>query len=96
VYSELLPYVLKPYAGNTEFANAPYLIVQSDDGSINIKRKADYGDDSQIDQQMGDEGITPEKYETMGVDRHLTPVTFYGMDIESGVFKSASYNEGSV
>ena len=96
VYSELLPYVLKPYAGNTEFANAPYLIIQSEDGSINIKRKADYGDDSPIDQQMGDDGITPEKYETMGVDRHLTPVTFYGMDIESGVFKSASYNEGSV
>jgi hypothetical protein len=41
VYSELLPYVLKPYAGNTEFANAPYLIVQSEDGSISIKRKAE-------------------------------------------------------
>jgi hypothetical protein len=41
VYSELLPYILKPYAGNTEFANAPYLVVQSEDGSISIKRKAE-------------------------------------------------------
>lgn len=96
VYSELLPYVLKPYAGNTEFANAPYLIVQSEDGSISIKRKADSGENAQIDEQMGDEGIASEKYETMAVDRHLNPATFYGMDIESGVFKSASYNGGSV
>jgi hypothetical protein len=41
VYSELLPYVLKPYAGNIEFANAPYVIVQSEDGSISIKRKSE-------------------------------------------------------
>jgi hypothetical protein len=96
VYSELLPYVLKPYAGNTEFANAPYLIVQSEDGSISIKRKADSSENAQIDEQMGDEGIASEKYETIAVDRHLNPATFYGMDIESGVFKSASYNGGSV
>jgi hypothetical protein len=29
VYSELLPYVLRPYAGNIEFANTPYVITQS-------------------------------------------------------------------
>ena len=45
---------------------------------------------------MGDDGITPEKYETMSIDRHLTPITFYGMDIEPGVFKSAPDDAGSI
>jgi hypothetical protein len=41
VYSELLPYILKPYKGNTEFANSPYLVTQAEDGSISIKQKAE-------------------------------------------------------
>jgi len=96
VYSELLPYVLRPYAGNTEFANAPYLIVQSEDGSISIKRKADTSGDSEVNPDLGDEGITTEKYETMGIDRHLTPATFYGMDVEFDVFEPVSYKDGAV
>lgn len=95
VYSELLPYVLKPYAGNTEFANAPYLIVQSEDGSISIKRKAESDTNDQMDQFAGDEGITTEKYETMSIDRHLTPATFYGMDITTDKYESVSYAGGS-
>jgi hypothetical protein len=45
---------------------------------------------------FGDEGITTEKYETMSIDRHLTPTTFYGMDVEFDVYESVSYKEGAV
>jgi hypothetical protein len=40
-YSELLPYILRPYSGNTEFANSPYLITQESDGSITVKIKTE-------------------------------------------------------
>ena len=93
VYSELLPYVLKPYAGNIEFANAPYVIVQSEDGSISIKRKAESSkEQDELMQSLSDEGgIAQESYETIGDDRHLTPATFYGMEIVYDSYKKASY-----
>ena len=95
VYSELLPYVLKPYAGNIEFANAPYVIVQSEDGSINIKRKSETSkEQDELMQNLADEGgIAQESYETIGADRHLTPATFYGMEIEYDSYKKLSYKQ---
>jgi hypothetical protein len=48
-----------------------------------------------MDQFAGDEGITTEKYETMSIDRHLTPATFYGMDITTDKYESVSYTGGS-
>ena len=32
----------------------------------------------------------------MGIDRHLTPATFYGMDVEFDVFEPVSYKDGAV
>jgi hypothetical protein len=95
VYSELLPYVLKPYAGNIEFANAPYVIVQSEDGSISIKRKSETSkEQDELMQNLADEGgIAQESYETIGTDRHLTPATFYGMEIEYDSYKKLSYKQ---
>jgi hypothetical protein len=45
-----------------------------------------------MDQFAGDEGIITEKYEPMATDRHLTPATFYGMNIKIDKYESVSYN----
>ena len=94
IYSELLPYVLRPYAGNTEFANAPYIITQAEDGSISIKRKAETSkDDDVLLQGLAAAGITPEKYESIGSDRHLTPMMFYGMKVDYESYQKLDYKQ---
>lgn len=95
IYPELLPYVLRPYAGNTEFANSPYLITQSEDGSINIMRKneseSNETDDPFID-MIENEEFKQQKYEVIAHNRQLNPLTFYGMDTNSEIsFKSEKY-----
>ena len=92
IYPELLPYILKPYSGNTEFANAPFVTTQGSDGSIIIKRKADTTEiDEVIAQTIGSEEFKQDKYETVESNRQLNPSTFYGMEVVSGEFKTGSF-----
>ena len=96
IYLELLPYVLRPYAGNTEFANSPYVITQAEDGSISIKARSETSDEqSELMKDFAEAGIATEKYETISTNRYLTPYTFYGMDIESNFSGSDSYKQDS-
>ena len=87
IYPELLPYILKPYSGNVEFANAPFVITQESDGSIIIKRKADTTEVDEVFAQMiGSDEFKQDKYETVESNRQLNPSTFYGMEVVSGEF----------
>lgn len=83
VYSELLPYVLRPYTGNTEFANSPYLVTQESDGSIVVKSKTELSKD-EIAQLMGmGIDVSSTSYDPIDSSRQLNPFTFYGMSVTS-------------
>jgi hypothetical protein len=75
----LLPYVLRPYSGNTEFANSPYLVTQESDGSIVVKTKTELSKDEL--EQMRSIGLdVPQvSYDAIDSSRQLNPFTFYGM-----------------
>ena len=87
---------MRPYAGNTEFANSPYVITQAEDGSISIKARSETSDEqSELMKDFAEAGIATEKYETISANRYLTPYTFYGMDIESNFSGSDFYTQDS-
>lgn len=89
-YPELLPYILRPYSGNTEFANSPYLITQESDGSVNVKAKTELSnEDLQLLKSMGLE-VSQTSYDNIDQNRQWNPFTFYGMKVTSD-YTGATY-----